>query len=949
MQAELRALIERSIDALDIEISTIKSENPVHKISVKNGKFIEKIEENFVYDFELDDVIEFKENTLFEINHNDKVFKGVILDSKGLNLTLAIEKEELGENLHQFFLVFDPIYNELNLKSALNKILDRDKILNEDLLSKLFGVYSINPRKDTSIQVNANLDEYQLECIQHSLGTDCSFIWAMPGTGKTAMLIHLMDNLLRSHDSILLLTNSTETVDKTFSEYLSHFGKINRDLTNGGIYRSGIILNKDLREFVNREKVIQAKSEPRIEAINKKQEKVKEVNDEIKKVQIQISDSNELQKQFENHKIYQEQLSSIQSRFKSVSDELKNISENLDQTKKEEIQKNEELKSSEKLSPVSRVLKRIQAPEKIKEILVSLKNKKEEIQKLKIEKEKTLQLHKTELETVQKDISEITAKIKSFTEKYKDEPLEENHLIQAKLNDLNGRLKHLRYDISKLENEVKEIEKVAIQEAKIIGANINGFHLSGDLQSKEFDVIIIDEASAAILPKILFAGTFAKKKIIVIGDFQLQKPQVFAEANEHVRTWIKRNIFELLNIYDETTNKVVLDFRVATLRRQKKYSEAITEILNNCFYEKRLTNFISADNFLPGEKPVTLIDTSSIDPFNFVDEDHNQFNFHNAVITLEQAQKYAGNPNVNSICIFTLHKAQANLISKLVSDYNLTNKITVEFPENCAVNLSDVLILDIAEGKNSNSSPLSKKVSDDLYKHYFNFAVSKTYKKMIVVVNRKHLLANIAILNNSIIKLLSTITKNASENFEVLDSSSFLKETEMNFDNGALEYLKKPLLYLNEKSFVESYRFESLNNIKEIVIYAPTISLDEINKNYLDHFKELRNKNVNIGIITAPPTEQNIDISGIIEVLSNLGIKFIFSEGIIEKIIILDNRIIYFGNFNILDPNNENHNMFRINLEKTGSELLKHYNASLFTESFKIVKISKEISEDLPF
>ncbi|WP_010199492.1 DEAD/DEAH box helicase [Bacillus sp. m3-13] len=120
--------------------------------------------------------------------------------------------------------------------------------------------------------------------------------------------------------------------------------------------------------------------------------------------------------------------------------------------------------------------------------------------------------------------------------------------------------KHLKMDLSKsfskrdsetllkLETKVARIlEKIRqkevdfLDEAFIIGTTLAKAAMDPAIYEKEYDVVIVDEASMAYVPQSAFAASLAKH-IIICGDFK-QLPPIASARHELVEKWLKEDVF----------------------------------------------------------------------------------------------------------------------------------------------------------------------------------------------------------------------------------------------------------------------------------------------------------------------------------------------------------------------------------------------------------------------
>jgi phosphatidylserine/phosphatidylglycerophosphate/cardiolipin synthase-like enzyme len=138
--------------------------------------------------------------------------------------------------------------------------------------------------------------------------------------------------------------------------------------------------------------------------------------------------------------------------------------------------------------------------------------------------------------------------------------------------------------------------------------------------------------------------------------------------------------------------------------------------------------------------------------------------------------------------------------------------------------------------------------------------------------------------------------------------------------------LATSILY-NETTFYNQF-VNDLNSAKEeVIIESPFITINRL-KTLIPIFKKLKNRNIQILIITRSPLEQD----GYMGAQSELGIQWFENMGIqvlIEygghhrKLAMIDKRITYEGSLNILSQSQSLEFMRRIESKKLTEELIK--------------------------
>ncbi|WP_226681505.1 DEAD/DEAH box helicase [Sutcliffiella horikoshii] len=160
--------------------------------------------------------------------------------------------------------------------------------------------------------------------------------------------------------------------------------------------------------------------------------------------------------------------------------------------------------------------------------------------------------------------------------------------------------KHLKMDLSKsfskrdsetllkLETKVARIlEKIRqkevdfLEEASIIGTTLAKAAMDPAIYEKEYDVVIVDEASMAYVPQSAFAASLAKH-IIICGDFK-QLPPIASARNELVDKWLKEDVFHRTGVADNV-HASRLHPHLFLLKEQRRMHPDISAFTNKFIY-----------------------------------------------------------------------------------------------------------------------------------------------------------------------------------------------------------------------------------------------------------------------------------------------------------------------------------------------------------------------------
>lgn len=183
-------------------------------------------------------------------------------------------------------------------------------------------------------------------------------------------------------------------------------------------------------------------------------------------------------------------------------------------------------------------------------------------------------------------------------------------IIQRDIARLEG--EHDRV-VSRMRKESSQVRKEIVRGAKVIAATLAKLRLSQELRERDYDYVIVDEASAACPPEVLYAASRALEGVTLLGDF-LQNgpitPDAFSDsAEDAVRRWYRQDCFALFGIRDATSAQDSPG--CVTLTQQYRFGSVINELANAVAYHGVLQAARSGDDDTD-HSDVVLVDVDGL-------------------------------------------------------------------------------------------------------------------------------------------------------------------------------------------------------------------------------------------------------------------------------------------------------------------------------------------------
>ena len=95
-----------------------------------------------------------------------------------------------------------------------------------------------------------------------------------------------------------------------------------------------------------------------------------------------------------------------------------------------------------------------------------------------------------------------------------------------------------------LDTAQQQREKQAFTEARLVFSTLANVYLHPLMRNTSFDVVIVEEASMAVLPILFFSACMAKEQVIVVGD-PTQLPPIVQSRDAFVQKALRRSIFAI--------------------------------------------------------------------------------------------------------------------------------------------------------------------------------------------------------------------------------------------------------------------------------------------------------------------------------------------------------------------------------------------------------------------
>lgn len=237
----------------------------------------------------------------------------------------------------------------------------------------------------------------------------------------------------------------------------------------------------------------------------------------------------------------------------------------------------------------------------------------------------------------------------------------------------SGQLIEIEKKLSGVLEKIRQKEIEFVKNASIIGTTLAKAASDPAIYEKNFDLVIIDEASMAYVPQAAFAASLGRR-VIICGDFK-QLPPIAASKHKLAEKWLREDIFHHSGVSDAVEDGH-LHPHLFLLKEQRRMHPDISAFSNKHIYHSLVGDHpdvlaarapIAASTPFPGNAS-TLINTYGSGEYGIKDGSSNsRINLWNLLLGFQLIQEaYIGGSR--SIGYVTPYRAQALLMEQLLSE-----------------------------------------------------------------------------------------------------------------------------------------------------------------------------------------------------------------------------------------------------------------------------------------
>ena len=301
-------------------------------------------------------------------------------------------------------------------------------------------------------------------------------------------------------------------------------------------------------------------------------------------------------------------------------------------------------------------------------------------------------------------------------------------------HDLGDERSRLRDRLEEIDRQVEAAAAGVAEQAVVVATTVYQTWLGG-LPDREFDVVVVDEASMLMLPMAAYAAGLAGSSVVVAGDFR-QLPAIVSDASPEVARWLATDAFHAVGLPALLAAGTPPPW-LAALRTQYRMRPAIADLVSDLFYDdNRLATgrdpAPTTEVLLADGAPLVWVDTSDLGAWAGVAGGRgSRFNPVHAVLV---AAVLSALPD-GTVGVVTPYAAQERLVAALLADrFGRESRGWVSTVHRFQGNEQDVVVVDLADAYGASPGPASRAVGrDDPQARLLNVAVSRARDQLLVL------------------------------------------------------------------------------------------------------------------------------------------------------------------------------------------------------------------------
>lgn len=902
------------IEALALEVAAIKKKHGGFNIPLRDGRRTGQAGEQWLYQFVVSGEVNLRDDTPVDLKIDGETVGGTLVSFRDNVLIVALE-EDMGSEIARAQLTADDSFLVERLRERLADVRDGKASVNTAAANRALGLASIKTKQvsRTALTEDGRLNSEQLTALRQALGSDTTFVWGPPGTGKTTTLARIVEAHYRNGRSVLLVSNTNIAVDTALEQVADRL-QGEADFQRGLVVRKGTVVKPELRERFGQYVIPRLIAERRGADLREEREALQD------KLALLEAEEHTLRPLLDDLLRHKEAAAGLEERGREASlaaREAARLEADAAKAARQSTRLRAEADRVESMSALRRLATRTD-PNRLRRGAEAADRR----ASANADAARTAHQRAAELES---EADTLRVEVRKLAPLVEGQPPAEN--VQARLAAIKAELGQIRGRIAEIDAVLGRMEQEILQNARIVATTVYQTYLGPGL--RQFDVVVIDEASMLMPPLTWHAAGLSRTSVTIAGDFRQLAPIVTSDrplADE----WLKRDAFQLAGI-PAALEQGKTPSHLAPLTMQYRMTEPICDVVNGLFYQGRLKTDPSVNDardafpFGAYDDALFYIDTSTENPWAaFREGSRSRYNLLHALLIRNVVRHLgkkgylpSGGPN-DALGIVAPYGAQARLIQALISELSdVEHSGIAATVHRFQGNEKNTMIIDLVDSPGVPVGRFLKATAlEDDGARLLNVALSRAKYRTILLGNFTHLQSKIkdgALLppiishfmeHGTEIPITKLLPITSDDWIHAMDHTHF---PEIDFDEDAAGIF-------DETRFYPAFRKDIERAQSSVVIFSPFLSEKRIGS-WEGIFRSAIKRGVIFHVFTKPPGATKAlfdDPQTLVDALRSMGVTVSYRNSMHEKIAIIDGEILWHGSLNILSHGKALESMIRI-------------------------------------
>lgn len=905
------------IKALGLEAAAIRKQGGGAQVELRGGERLRQAEGSWLYRFVVTEDLNLRDDTPVRVTAGQEDVPGVIVSWKDGVLLVALEKD-LGPKIPAARLVANDAFLIERLQERLQKVQSGEAKLCRPAAERAIGraaPRTADAEPDPGVTADGALNADQISALRRSLGSDTSFVWGPPGTGKTTTLARIVEAHYRAGRSVLLVSNTNVAVD-TALERVAERLKGEPEFHQGLVIRQGPVVKEELRRRFGAQVILE-------EIVARLGERLRSEKETLIREAAPLeAEERSLATALRDLEALAQARQTLDARSRAREAARSTIA----------AREQEAEGRRKRAAQLAADLERTRAMGGIRRFFSGLDPARLERDRAAAERQAQAATEAAralagDLPKLDAELATLHAEVEALSRKAAQHPPVPE--IRSRLAALSGRLGRIRERLAAIERELAALEQEVLGRCRILATTVYRTYLGGG-PSRQFDAVVIDEASMLMPPLVYYAAGLGTASVTVAGDFR-QLPPIVMSDEPLAEEWLKCDVFEKAGIPERLAKRQPTPHLVA-LGTQYRMREPICAVINELFYADHPLRTDPAtgrggDDFPLGTAPLLYVDTAPFHPWTALRAGtYSRYNlFHallvrNLVLHLAETGFLppAGEPN-DAVGAVSPYASQARLIQALLDDRLGPRAAGVAATvHRFQGNEKRVMLLELTDSLGAKLGRFlqATRIEEDGAR-LLNVAASRARHHVVLVGNFEYLRANAP---------REGFTRRLVDHFESegesIDLDTLLPLAERDWIDG-LHRVLPPGFDLpegaagafTEGTFYPAFARDLARARESVVIFSPFMTGPGTAR-WADALRSAVARGVRVRVVTRSAGEFGSDgtaeVAELVRGLRDLGVAVDLRAHMHEKIAILDSRVLWHGSLNILSHCDTSESMLRL-------------------------------------